>query len=138
MAYNGRRAPNVSKYLRDLNSATTEAPADDSNDFETNLALFTNTQFFDFDSGHTTDYRARPQKASIDASASTASADDMNSAGSVIDDLSGMEFLNCKHNLSLLSLFLCLGPSQANIPLYLRRQSTPRSGVVSPNPGRKR
>lgn len=50
--YNGRRAPNVSQYIANLN--TIPSPADlaaqqDFGNFEDDLAMFTNTQFFDFD-----------------------------------------------------------------------------------------
>ncbi|KMU87257.1 transcription factor zip1 [Coccidioides immitis H538.4] len=53
--YNGRRAPNFSQYLNDLN--TVPSPYDQTLqqdqglfDVDAELALFTNAQFFDFDS----------------------------------------------------------------------------------------
>lgn len=55
-AYNGRRAPNFSQYLEDLNAIP--SPYDqalqlqqqqDSFNIDAELALFTNTEFFDFD-----------------------------------------------------------------------------------------
>lgn len=51
-AYNGRRAPNVSQYIANLNtipSAAEAAAQPDFGGFEADLDLFTNTQFFDFD-----------------------------------------------------------------------------------------
>ncbi|KAF1347813.1 hypothetical protein BDV97DRAFT_400020 [Delphinella strobiligena] len=50
--YNGRRAPNVSQYIANLNtipSAAEAAAQTDFGGFEADLDLFTNTQFFDFD-----------------------------------------------------------------------------------------
>lgn len=52
-AYNARRAPNVSQYIANLNTipsaADAAAPQDFGNFDDDDLALFTNTQFFDFD-----------------------------------------------------------------------------------------
>jgi len=51
-AYNARRAPNVSQYIANLNtipSATDSTAQQDFGTFDDELALFTNTQFFDFD-----------------------------------------------------------------------------------------
>lgn len=52
--YNGRRAPNFSQYLDDLN--TIPSPYDqalqqqqNTANFDEELALFTNAEFFDFD-----------------------------------------------------------------------------------------
>lgn len=50
--YNGRRAPNVSQYIANLNtipSAADVAAQNDFGNFDDDLALFTNTEFFDFD-----------------------------------------------------------------------------------------
>ena len=50
--YNGRRAPNVSQYIANLNtipSAADAANQQDFGNFDDDLTLFTNTQFFDFD-----------------------------------------------------------------------------------------
>lgn len=50
--YQGRRPPSVSQYLANLNTippATEGANAQDFTNFEDDLAMFTNTQFFDFD-----------------------------------------------------------------------------------------
>lgn len=57
MAYNGRRGPNVSEYIANLNAIPTpqELQAQENLNFEDDLALFTNTQFFDFDLGQDAD-----------------------------------------------------------------------------------
>jgi hypothetical protein len=61
--FNGRRGPNVSQYLRELNTlpAVHESTREElPNDEE--LALFSTTQFFDFDLGQNTDFQAPPAK----------------------------------------------------------------------------
>lgn len=57
MAYHGRKGPNVSQYISTLNAIPTaqDLQASDNLDFENDLALFTNTQFFDFDLGQDAD-----------------------------------------------------------------------------------
>jgi len=59
MAYNShRRGPNVSAFIANLNAIPTEQEIQNSHDnlhFEDDLALFTNTQFFDFDVAQSTD-----------------------------------------------------------------------------------
>lgn len=48
--YNGRRAPNVSEYIANLNTVPSfELPGQENINFDDDLALFTNTEFFDFD-----------------------------------------------------------------------------------------
>lgn len=50
--YNARRAPNVSQYIANLNtvpSAADLAAQQEFANFDDDLAMFTNTQFFDFD-----------------------------------------------------------------------------------------
>lgn len=48
----GRRAPNVSQYIAELNVVRPEPDAalaaDDAYDFETNLNMFTNAEFLDY------------------------------------------------------------------------------------------
>lgn len=61
--YNNRRGPNVSQYLRELHTIPEQGSApDDSFNMDDDLAMFTNTQFLDFDSGQNTDYSAPPAK----------------------------------------------------------------------------
>jgi hypothetical protein len=54
--YNGRRAPNFSQYLDDLNAipspydvAMQQQQQQDGFNIDNDLSLFTNTEFFDFD-----------------------------------------------------------------------------------------
>jgi hypothetical protein len=57
MAYNGRRGPNVSEYIANLNAIPSAQDLQSSENFnmEDELAMFTNTQFFDFDLGQDAD-----------------------------------------------------------------------------------
>ena len=53
--FNGRRAPNFSQYLDDLNAIPSpydqaiQQQQQESYNFDAELSLFTNTEFFDFD-----------------------------------------------------------------------------------------
>lgn len=57
--YNGRRGPNVSQYVANLNTIPsaqdTASRNQDPLEIENDLALFTNTEFFDFDLGEVPD-----------------------------------------------------------------------------------
>ena len=61
MTYNGRRAPNVSEYIANLNAIPSAQDLQSSNQepfsADDDLAMFTNTQFFDFDLGHEPDFQ---------------------------------------------------------------------------------
>lgn len=54
MAYNGRRGPNVSEYIANLNAIPTPQDLHNSNqdtyNVDDELAMFTNTEFYDIDS----------------------------------------------------------------------------------------
>jgi len=54
MAYHGRRGPNVSEYIANLNTipSAQEMNTQDNFNVEDDLAMFTNTHFFDFDTGN--------------------------------------------------------------------------------------
>jgi hypothetical protein len=57
MTYNGRRAPNVAEYIAQLNAipSAQDLQNADSYNLEDDLAMFTNTHFFDFDLGQDAD-----------------------------------------------------------------------------------
>ncbi|KAK4108629.1 hypothetical protein N656DRAFT_688550, partial [Canariomyces notabilis] len=63
-SYNSRRGVNVSQYLRDLKvqEPAVEETFITDEDLHKELALFTNTQFFDFETGQNTDLQAPPVK----------------------------------------------------------------------------
>lgn len=74
----GRRAPNVSEYVANLNmtpSAQDLASPDNLN-FEEELAMFTNTQFFDFDLGQNTDLHPSLDMPQNEASGGNTSTED--------------------------------------------------------------
>lgn len=93
-SYNNRRGPNVSQYLRELHTIPEQDTATgESFNMDDDLAMFTNTQFFDFDSGQNTDYNAPPVKPeTADAAPQQTRSDD--SLGRLVDpvnfDFSGI------------------------------------------------
>ncbi|KAF1736005.1 uncharacterized protein CRV24_004939 [Beauveria bassiana] len=90
--YNGRHGPNVANYLRDLNTISPqEGSVDENFNIEGDLALFTNTEFFDFETGQNTDFQAQPVK---EATHSTPSSDDVSAAPSVMGDMPNLDFIS--------------------------------------------
>jgi hypothetical protein len=93
MSY-GRRGVNVSQYLRDLNVAeqVQEETIITDDDLAKDLALFTNTQFYDFETGQNTDYQAPAKKAKI--SANRSSAEDVTPTDSIMGGFAtGLDFI---------------------------------------------
>lgn len=94
--YNGRRGPNVSQYLRDLNAISPQDSTNEENfNMEDSLSFFTNTEFFDLDSGQNTDFQAPPVKPDVVATPAPSSAED---PASVMGDISNMDFMNGEFN----------------------------------------
>ncbi|KAK4101869.1 hypothetical protein N658DRAFT_485747 [Parathielavia hyrcaniae] len=90
MASFGTGRVNVSQYLRNLNvqGPSVEETLTDE-DLEKDLALFTNTQFFDFETGQHTDYQAPPVKPEVTKSP----AEDATSTDPIIGDFAaGYDF----------------------------------------------
>ncbi len=88
--YSGRHGPNVSQYLRDLNTISPQdTTGAEENFMEEDLSLFTNTQFFDFDSGQNTDFQAQPVKEA-------APSKDASAAPSVMGDMPNLDFMSSK------------------------------------------
>ncbi|KAH6613322.1 hypothetical protein F5144DRAFT_552171 [Chaetomium tenue] len=90
MSSYGTGRVNVSQYLRNLNvqGPSVEEPLTDE-DLEKDLALFTNTQFFDFETGQHTDYQAPPVKPD----AITSPTEDATPTDSIMGDFpAGYEF----------------------------------------------
>ncbi|KAH7157009.1 hypothetical protein EDB81DRAFT_788631 [Dactylonectria macrodidyma] len=94
-SYNGRRGPNVSQYLRDLNAINRqETGQEEPFNMEEDLALFTNTQFFDFETGQNTDYQAQVPKPDGESAPSSASpSEGMTPAQSAMGELSSLDFI---------------------------------------------
>lgn len=94
MSYGNARGVNVSQYLRNLN---VQEPAVEENfisdeDLAKDLALFTNTQFFDFETGQHTDYQAPPVKPEATHSSPT---EDVPPADPILGDFSaGFDFMS--------------------------------------------
>lgn len=121
--YNGRHGPNVSQYLRELDTISPQdATGEETFNMEADLALFTNTQFFDFDSGQNTDFQAQPVKPEADTSA-TSQSGDVSAAASVIGDMPNLDFMpsksrSCYSCTSMDNFFLsfCYCPFPALLP----------------------
>lgn len=58
-SFNNMRGPNVSEFIANLNAipSTREVSPGENFNLEDDLAMFTNTQFFDFDLGHDADFQ---------------------------------------------------------------------------------
>ncbi|KAG8405209.1 hypothetical protein J3458_021879 [Metarhizium acridum] len=97
--YNGRHGPNVSQYLRDLNTISpqdTTGPAEDAFNMEDDLALFTNTQFFDFDSGQNTDFQAQPVKVDVENATrhGSTTSGDVTPVQATMNDMPNVDFIS--------------------------------------------
>lgn len=99
--YNGRHGPNVSQYLRDLNTISPQdtTAVEDTFTMEEDLAIFTNTQFFDFDSGQNTDFQAQPVKPDTKTSRSGTASENVSAAPSVIGDMPNLDFISGEFGL---------------------------------------
>ncbi|KUJ06582.1 uncharacterized protein LY89DRAFT_406120 [Mollisia scopiformis] len=90
MAYSGRTGPNVSEYIANLNAippTAAEATNDDDElNFDADLAMFTNTQFFDYDLGQDTDLQSTNFGVDGQDGAPTVAPDSV--------DLKSLEFMN--------------------------------------------
>lgn len=120
--YNGRHGPNVSNYLRDLNTISPqEGSVDENFNMEGDLALFTNTEFFDFETGQNTDFQAQPVKETTRAT--PASSDDVSAATSVMGDMPNLDFISSTFLFSFYSLhpvIVCrFKPHQSPFPASL-------------------
>ncbi|GAB1313598.1 cystathionine gamma-lyase cys3 [Madurella fahalii] len=96
MSFSGRRGVNVSQYLRDLNvqEPAVEETFITDEDLAKDLALFTNTQFYDFETGQNTDYQAPPVKPETTAQTQTPT-DDVTSADPILGDFAaGFDFMS--------------------------------------------
>lgn len=82
---------NVSNYLRNLNvqEPVVEETYITDEDLAKDLALFTNTQFFDFDSGQHTDYQAPPVKPEVTTTQSPITEENVTPTDPLLSDFSG-------------------------------------------------
>jgi hypothetical protein len=99
---NGRRGPNVSHFLRDLNTVADKPLDEPEFTFEDDLAMFTNTQFFDYETGQNTDYQAHPIKHEMDSAPSSAvspTAAELTSPA--MNDMSNLDFMSGEFSVRL-------------------------------------
>ncbi|CAK7265620.1 hypothetical protein SEPCBS119000_001606 [Sporothrix epigloea] len=99
MAYNVRRGPNISQFLRELHENPTLVENDPAFSMDdTDLSMFTNTEFFDLETGQNTDFQPQHpqhQPKPDPESSSTSSAVSPLNEGSIagISDFNHMDFL---------------------------------------------
>ncbi|AEO71088.1 uncharacterized protein THITE_75012 [Thermothielavioides terrestris NRRL 8126] len=97
MSYSGAgRGVNVSQYLRNLNvqEPAAEETLITDEDLAKDLALFTNTQFYDFETGQHTDYQAPPVKPEATTNQSSP-AEDVSSTDPMMGDFpAGFDFMS--------------------------------------------
>jgi len=148
-AYNGRRAPNVSEYIANLNAIPTAQDlanqSQDNFNLDEELAMFTNTQFFDFDLDQDADLQ--PTNYGIDGQTrgnTTAPQNDMKGLGFIQGDFAFPDFNNFAlqpQPFAADGLSQIPQPIQTNHPVYPASSSagTPNSsGLISPQVGEKR
>ncbi|KAK9441874.1 Regulatory protein cys-3 [Metarhizium brunneum] len=119
--YNGRHAPNVSQYLRDLNTISpqdTTGPTEDAFNMEDDLALFTNTQFFDFDSGQNTDFQAQPVKVDVEDATrhGSTTSGDVTPAQTTINDMPNLDFMSGDFNFTEFNSAYAAAPQMNAFP----------------------
>ncbi|KAE8448921.1 hypothetical protein EG329_008717 [Mollisiaceae sp. DMI_Dod_QoI] len=132
MAYSGRTGPNVSEYIANLNAIpSADIPNDDEFNLDADLAMFTNTQFFDYDLGHEAELQATNLHGEGQDGPATA-ADNV--------DLNSLEFMNGDFSFSDFNTFPqppfenaapVLAPINTSQPLYPASSS---AGSPAPPP----
>lgn len=96
MASYGRNGTNLSQFMREnLNTVHTNEPPEDFN-FETDLELFTNTNFHDFDTGVQTDFsQPAPKPGSGPTSpASSKQTEPQSATSTMMGEFGAMDFIN--------------------------------------------
>lgn len=125
--YSGRRGPNVSQYLRELNAMPSDTPVEERFPVgDDELALFTNTQFFDFESGQTTDFQPPPGKPDSDTQSTR--PEEPSSAASAIGEFSSLDFISGDFN------FGDFGNSYASPTLGNFSENLGNLQPIQPNP----
>jgi hypothetical protein len=99
-AYNAQRGPNVSEFIANLNAipSAQDIPQENFN-FDDDLAMFTNTQFFDFDLGQDADLQPSTLRFDEQAVGTALPTPDMAK--------SNMDFLQGKLNQTYSFCLLC-------------------------------
>jgi len=142
--YNAHRGPNVSEFIANLNTipSAQEMAKQDNFNVDDDLAMFTNTQFFDFDLGQDADLN--PPNFNFDgisrsepASASTTT--DTKPLDFNIGEFSFPDFNSFSHNNAFTPENVSAGqhnPSGVYPPSSAA--DSPTSGLISPQNGEKR
>lgn len=101
MAFNGRRGPNISQFLRELHENPTLVENDPAFSMDDqDLSMFTNTEFFDLETGQNTDFQPqhphqppKPGPGSESNSASSAVSPLSEDTMTTMADFNHMDFM---------------------------------------------
>jgi hypothetical protein len=146
MTYNGRRGPNVSEYIANLNAIPSAQDLQNSNEPFTNdddLAMFTNTQFFDFDLSQDADFQNTDLDVDGHGGQSVADSGDLKSMDfNMPGDFSFPDFNSFAQPTTFGpdGIPQVLHPIQTSNNVFHSSSSatSPTSGLVSPLVGEKR
>ncbi|CAM1502570.1 Fc.00g073460.m01.CDS01 [Cosmosporella sp. VM-42] len=133
--WSGRRCPNMSDFLRDLNLINNDRDLDEFDfNFEEALAMITNAHFFDSGSGQNTDYQALAVQSEIEPVAPSAVVSTTDELASLLGDFTDLDFITsaCEFGefdwfsyLSVPPAHECLGNLQNLQPITLPNHASP-------------
>ncbi|KAI9815098.1 MAG: hypothetical protein M1827_002941 [Pycnora praestabilis] len=148
--YNGRRAPNVSQYIANLNTIPSAhdlaTQQQEGFNLEDDLAMFTNTQFFDYDLGQAM------ESVPVAYSPSQEERARRENAASQKNNMKGADFLNGEFQFPDFSGFQnVIGDGASVVPPLVQTDPYPKQSITSsvvgsptsalavgPDPGEKR
>ncbi|OAA60913.1 bzip transcription factor [Niveomyces insectorum RCEF 264] len=100
MAFNGRRGPNISQFLRELHENPTLVDSDPAFSMDDqDLSMFTNTEFFDLETGQNTDFQppaqqpTKPSTESVSAASTAVSPLSEDAITTTMADFTPMDFM---------------------------------------------
>lgn len=143
MAYSGRTGPNVSEYIANLNAipSAADVPNDEEFNLDADLAMFTNTQFFDYDLGQDTDLQA------TDLRGDTHGREGGQAVAPDNVDINSLEFMNGDFSFPDFNTFPQpafdepppqLAPINTSQPIYPASSSAGSPAAAPPSAGTKR
>jgi len=144
-SFNGHRTPNVSEFIQNLNAIPSQQEMANQNqenfNLDDDLAMFTNTQFFDFDLGQDADLQ--PSNFTFDAASRTepvAPPSEHKPLDFIAGDFAFPDFASFQPANGFQAEGIATSsvrPNQTGYPAS-SSASTPTSGLISPHSGEKR
>jgi len=144
-SFNGQRAPNVSEFIANLNAIPSQQDMVNQNqenfNLDDDLAMFTNTQFFDFDVGQEADLQ--PSNFAFDGlprAESVAPTNEYKGLDFIAGDFAFPDFASFQPPNGFPAEGLAASAVQPSQSVYPPSSSTgsPASGLISPTTGEKR